>query len=191
MSGRYKGPAVGSNTEVMRQVLKGLEHIHLLKIVHGDLKPTNIMISIPSGAVGPLVKLTDFGLRHKSFSPSAGDHNREFAAACSESWMAPEADFNYPSDMYSFGLVAGFSLSNGLHPYGEQEWERISRIKSYQPMILTVDQLNHVDKEIAAQVMELIKSLLSKRPEERPTATQVLTHVFLTANKSSVVVSQC
>ena len=185
MKGRYTGPSVGSRLEVLRQVLKGITHLHLLKIVHGDLKPTNIGISIPSGAVGPMMKLTDFGLRHKNKSFSLNG-DQEFSAACTESWKAPESEVTFLSDMFSFGLVCGFSLSDGRHPYGEHDWERIGRIKSYTPILLTADQLIHVDPSAAAQVLQLIQSLLSKDAEQRPTAAQVLKDAFFTTDRNSI-----
>jgi len=170
VSGRYTGPSVGSRSEVLVQVLKGVEHLHLLNIIHGDLKPTNILISIPSGAVGPMIKLTDFGLRH-CFS-SFGDQNREFTAACTKSWKAPESELTFASDMFCFGLVCGFSLSDG------PDWENIKRINSYITSNLTADQLNHVGGSAAAQVFQLIQTLLSKKADDRPTAYQVLKHAF-------------
>ena len=190
VKGRYTGPSAGSRLEVLRQVLKGLAHLHVLDIVHGDLKPTNILISIPTGAVGPMMKLTDFGLRHssKSFSPN-GDQDLKFSVACTESWKAPESEVTFLSDMFSFGLVCGFSLSDGRHPYGEQDWERIGRIKSYAPILLTADQLKHVDSSAAAQVLELIKSLLSKEADQRPTAAQMLKHELFESESVSSTAS--
>ena len=46
----------------MRQITSGLEHLHLKEIVHCNLKPANIQISFPDGTVGPLMKLTNFGM---------------------------------------------------------------------------------------------------------------------------------
>ena len=62
--GRYNGPSVGSTLEVLRQIVRGVTHLHLLNIVHCDLKPKNILISLPKGYLQPMMKLADFGLRH-------------------------------------------------------------------------------------------------------------------------------
>ena len=59
---KYDGPTVGSTLEVLRQIAKGVHHLHLLDIVHGDLKPSNILVSYSKGDLKPMMKLTDFGL---------------------------------------------------------------------------------------------------------------------------------
>eukprot|EP00466_Bigelowiella_natans_P006085 jgi/Bigna1/143071/aug1.75_g17779 len=42
---------------VIRQALAGLQHLHSCSIIHGDIKPENILVSMQGDA-----KLTDFGL---------------------------------------------------------------------------------------------------------------------------------
>jgi mitogen-activated protein kinase kinase kinase 1 len=52
--------------EVVRQLLNGLQYLHILGIVHADLKLENIMISNVSYAnMKGTVKLCDFGYAHK------------------------------------------------------------------------------------------------------------------------------
>ena len=48
-NGRYEGLEKGIITkkEILRQVTKGLAHLHKLGIVHRDIKPANILIFIP------------------------------------------------------------------------------------------------------------------------------------------------
>ncbi|OIR56502.1 MAG: CMGC/CDK protein kinase [Amphiamblys sp. WSBS2006] len=51
-------PEIKENTrEILRQVLKGIAHIHGKKLAHGDLKPENILIDFKTMTV----KICDFG----------------------------------------------------------------------------------------------------------------------------------
>ncbi|KAG9074474.1 hypothetical protein FS749_013963, partial [Ceratobasidium sp. UAMH 11750] len=89
------------------QVAEGLEYIHGVGMVHGDLKANNILVSDEG-----IVKLSDFG------NSVMANHSLAFSATCIEGggtarWMAPElikredgaaADRSMPADIYAFGM---------------------------------------------------------------------------------------
>ena len=79
-------------------------------------------------------------------------------------------------DLFSLGCLFSFTLAGGRHPYGDSEQNRISPIKKKKPMTLTVHHLKNVKD--AAGVFQLICSLLSVDPTERPAAKAVLKHNF-------------
>ncbi len=54
--GERLGPSEHAWAAVFEQVAAGLEHIHARRIVHGDIKPTNLL------RVGPRFTIADFGL---------------------------------------------------------------------------------------------------------------------------------
>ena len=101
-------------------------------INHRNLSPTSIRISYPNFVKDvALVKLADFGV---SRLPKPGSSSSAlWKIAGSKSWIAPETHhakvFTAAMDLYSFGLLLGFSLSNGLHPYGNDKEMRLIRIK--------------------------------------------------------------
>ena len=80
------------------EICHGLEAAHDREIVHGDLKPSNLMIDAQGRA-----KIMDFGLAN--FSRRSG--HREVAGT--PDYMAPEQRHGEPSsvqtDMYALGLV--------------------------------------------------------------------------------------
>jgi serine/threonine-protein kinase len=88
---------------VIVQVCRALERVHAVGVVHRDVKPENIFLSIEDGL--PLVKLLDFGIAHLG---SAGPVR---TTAGTLEYMSPEVllDAKAPdarSDLYALGAVA-------------------------------------------------------------------------------------
>ena len=81
-SKRFTGP-LPSELEVLYQIADGLAFLHSKKIVHGDIKPENILIFPGDNGKpdqGPQMKLTDFGLsklfKTKSTDTSGAPYNK-------------------------------------------------------------------------------------------------------------------
>lgn len=85
----------------IRQLLEGLVYMHSEKIIHGDLKPDNILLSL----TGDQLKISDFGLTTTSKSVL----ERYRSGDDSVIHFAPELRTNNTRsrniDMYSFGVV--------------------------------------------------------------------------------------
>ena len=120
------------------------------------------------------MKLGNFGVYKK------GDGKSLFELSLSKSWMPPETHekftFTAAMDQFALGLLFGYTLSRGRHPYGDDEEIRVSRIKKKEPMRLTVQHLK--DVKDPADVFQLISSLLSLDPSQRPSASAVSKHNF-------------
>jgi serine/threonine protein kinase len=117
--------------EVCLQLAKGLAHIHEKGFIYWDFKPQNVLIHSTGGKV--LMKWADFGLskpRNERGSYSTTEHNKR-----PDDWFAPEIliikenldrttplrqEGNVMSDIFSAGLIFGYYLLKGRHPYGSQ-----------------------------------------------------------------------
>lgn len=90
---------VGRLQKISYQLLKGLEYIHGLKLIHCDLKPENIMIKSYSRTE---VKIIDFG-------SSCYIHDHLSSYVQSRSYRAPEViigcKYDYRIDMWSVGCI--------------------------------------------------------------------------------------
>jgi serine/threonine protein kinase len=184
VNGSYTGPTVGDSREVLRQITTGLDYIHRLNIVHGDLKPTNVLISHPVQNVSPVMKLTDFGLRHVVHKNETNQQNEQlFQPAHTKGWMCPfDKDDNTLFDLFSLGCLYFFTLFKGVHPFGETKEKRINRITARQPIILLTDQ--QLQAVVGFQVVwELINRMLDYNSDNRPTTSQILAHSYFSFNQ--------
>ena len=93
-----------------RQIAQGIAAAHTQGVVHGDLKPANILVA-PAGTA----KIVDFGMARRDAGKRSGDEtgiwNPTPAGGISGTlaYMAPEQAQGQPptpaSDVFSFGLV--------------------------------------------------------------------------------------
>jgi eukaryotic-like serine/threonine-protein kinase len=95
---------------VARQIALGMAAAHAVGIVHGDLKPANIMI-----APDDVAKIMDFGLAHKQPLATPTDETASWETADpgglsgTPQYMSPEQARGEPattaSDVFSLGLI--------------------------------------------------------------------------------------
>ncbi len=136
--------------ELFRIVCGAVQHIHENEIVHGDLKPDNILVT-PSGR--PVI--VDFGLSLKTNESAQGgtsiDYSKEIAPAWTPDYASPEQvlnrQVNSNSDIYSLGVIL-YELVAGTLPYGNPSIspnEYIRRVRYAAP-----NQLCSADRRSAA-----------------------------------------
>lgn len=145
---------------VLGGICLGLMYLHerCRRVVHGDLKPVNVMVSV--AGEDPQAKIVDFGLSRKLEAGS------EFLGV-THRWCSPEAlrgdnVFTRAGDVFSFAYVIYFCLS------GRQPWEGLSRDKikkaaKYQVSPLLLDDTR----------LELLTPMLQVDPKKRCRIRQV------------------
>ena len=150
---------------LVENIAAGLANLHEQGIVHRDLKPCNILIT-RSG----IAKISDFGL-------SRGDHDTAMTRANqivgTINYLAPEVlsgqSHAPPTDLFALGLIT-YELLTGTLPFrGRNIPEWIQLITECKP-----DPLSKRSPKCSAGLARLTMQLLRKVPEERPTASEVL-----------------
>ncbi len=150
-----KGIDIFQALDILSKIAAALHVVHKQGIIHGDIKPGNIIFRKNGCPV-----LVDFGISHQS-EPKKEIHSSGEVYA-SPSYASPELiqgrPFDYRTDLYSLGIMM-YELLVGEKPFqGESEIETIA--KSIQD---PVPELPSKIKEL----QPLLDSLLSKSAEDR------------------------
>jgi serine/threonine protein kinase len=141
---------------------KSLTAIHAAGVVHGDLKPSNVLLA-PDGP-----RVIDFGI---SQAAEAAPLARAGLVVGTPSFMAPEQaageEVGPRSDVFSLGAVLAFAAT-GRKPFGAG------------PPAAVLDRVVRVAADLEdapAEVRPLIEQCLAKDPPHRPTAAELLARV--------------
>jgi len=101
---------------ICQQVLDGLGAIHRLGIIHRDMKPENLLVSVDEP---PVVKIADFGIA-KMHSGGSGPKTASGLVMGTPAYMAPEQALGDPlspaTDLYAFSVIL-YSMVVGHHPF--------------------------------------------------------------------------
>ena len=125
------------------QIVKGLQALHRLEMLHQDLKPENIMIDV----VGT-IKLVDFGSIKVAGIAEIATPIERVNLLGTKNYTAPEYAHNQPgtnaSDIYSLGVIT-YQLLTGYLPYGEMpgNWKNkdVAKRLYYTPAVRYVSNL--------------------------------------------------
>ncbi|CAK5022404.1 unnamed protein product [Meloidogyne enterolobii] len=154
---------------LVHQILIALQYLHSQNIVHCDLKPENILLTSDSDF--PQVKLCDFG-----FARIIGERSFRRSVVGTPAYLAPEVlrnkGFNRSLDMWSVGVIVYVSLS-GTFPFNEDEDinDQIQNAEFMYPP--------NPWKEVSAEAIEFISSLLQVKMSKRLTVSKSLAHIWL------------
>ena len=145
--------------EIAADICRALEHAHGHGIIHRDLKPANVWIGEDGRA-----RLGDFGLaatERRSREAGEGTLIGTVAYLPPEQALGRRADAR--ADLYSLGALL-YEMVCGQPPFtGDDAVAVISRHVSAQPL----PPRRH-EPEVPPRLEQLILSLLSKSPDERP-----------------------
>lgn len=139
------------------QVCSALDHAHIHKIVHRDVKPANIMI-LPDGKV----KVTDFGIAKMM----AVGMTQAGQILGTPNYMSPEQVKGRPvdgrSDIFSLGVIL-YELVTGEKPFGGQNITTvIYKIINENPIAP-----RELDAAIHPGLSYITSKALAKSPEDR------------------------
>jgi serine/threonine protein kinase len=169
---------------ILEQIATGLDYAHKSGVIHGDVKPENILLSDERGTSA---WLADFGVaKYFAFEETVrtiqpGDQVEGGTLLYLSPEQLDDKSYSIRSDIYSFGLVA-YELLCGSLPFARNEsLYRQMRAKVTGNLIDPRDQ-NPGLSEATAQAL---RQALSLDPKQRPASAQELCRLLLTAQPES------
>lgn len=158
-----------------QQLVQGLEVLHAENIVHSDLKPANILLSIPpvGSCRNVKLKIADFGFSRRLRS------NEKYTVGVKGSplYMAPEVlrlePYSAQADLYSLGIIL-FECLFGYAPYKTMDLGVLTK------KILSDDPVRIPKKmDMSDDCYDLLQRLLVKDQEKRMNFDELYRHPFI------------
>lgn len=173
-------------SRLIREVAEALAFLHGVGVVHGDLKPENLMLNRADSSAS--VKLVDFGCAEilgETSKPSPQKAVQQIGGN-TPAYSPPEAQVRttdrpiLPSmDMWSLGIILYIMLT-GLHPFdltGKATDEEITlRLNKREAPPL---RDSPITAHLSESSIDLMERLIAWKPLDRITALQMLEHPWV------------
>jgi serine/threonine protein kinase len=156
----------------MKSVAHSLKILHDLRIVHGDLKPSNVLIKRTE--LGYTSKLIDFDSSYIAGSPppaaeivgTINYYSPELLAYVQEAGVTP-SELGVASDLFALGLIFTEFLTGATPPFD---------VATYHEPAFAVssgETLRIPRSGIPAELADLVDGMLAVDPARRPTIAAV------------------
>ena len=150
-----------------RQIADALAHAHAHDVVHGDLKSANVVVRDDGRA-----QVLDFGIARRLNRADAGDMTVEQTTAGqiagTPAYMAPEVlSGSVPdahSDVWALGVLL-FEMVTGTLPFRGEGLSIAAAVLRDEPAV--------PKRGVTAELGNVIRHCLDKRPGHRPSAAEV------------------
>ncbi|GAA1427383.1 hypothetical protein GCM10009616_04400 [Microlunatus lacustris] len=157
---------------LMKSVAHSLKILHDLRIVHGDLKPSNILVKRTE--LGYTSKLIDFDSSYIAGSPPPFEeivgtinyYSPELLGYIQEAGVQP-AELGVASDIFALGLIYTEFLTGAVPPFDTAKYhEAAFAVRSGE--VLRVPRAG-----VVPALADLVDAMLLADPTQRPTIAQV------------------
>lgn len=154
---------------IFKQIIVGIQYLHVHGIVHRDIKPSNILL-FSNG----LVKVSDFGIGHsfQSADTVIGTPAYQAPEVIEDDGYGEEEDLIDPvkEDIWSLGVTLFQTVYKRLPVTGENLYEIANSIRTH-PI--------EIPEGPSEPLRDLLRQMLKVRPQDRISPDGVAQHPFL------------
>lgn len=172
--GKFEEPLIRFIT---KQVLLGLEYLHLNNIIHRDLKADNLLLEVDGTC-----KISDFGISKRSNDIYANNANMSMQGTIF--WMAPEVidsmaeGYSAKIDIWSLGCVV-LEMFAGKRPWSNEAAISVIYKTGKEKLAPPIpEDIAHLVSPVAER---FINRCFTIDPKLRPTAEELLNDPFVNA----------
>lgn len=167
-----------TTSKVVAGIIKGVAYLHEVKVVHGDVKPANILVSQEMHA-----KICDFGIgKLKQKLSVTGSVTVQGSLRGTITFLPPECILNnkntdFKSDIWSLGITLVEFLTLGV------SWEDVFSDQSEESELdklkyaMKARKLPSLCQKLPTKWKPLIDECLKYSPSERVKAKDLITHL--------------
>jgi predicted ATPase len=165
---RHRGasppPSLATLREAFAQLARGLQALHGARLLHLDIKPTNVLVEQRTGRV----VVVDFGLVQASHgAPGDPEEPRVMGTPI---WMAPErllgVGAGEAADWYAVGLMLYVALT-GLHPFPQSGTDTTWYAKRYGAPLSPSALVPGLPADLSSLALALLDADPARRPDGR------------------------
>ncbi|XP_023583070.1 serine/threonine-protein kinase Nek4 [Trichechus manatus latirostris] len=148
------------------QIAMALQYLHEKHILHRDLKTQNVFLTRTN-----IIKVGDLGIARVL------ENHCDMASTLigTPYYMSPELfsnkPYNYKSDVWALGCCV-YEMATLKHAFNAKDMNSLV----YR---IIEGKLPPVPKDYSPELAELIRTMLSKRPEERPSVRSILRQPYI------------
>eukprot|EP00287_Rhodomonas_sp_CCMP768_P032035 CAMPEP_0202853484 /NCGR_PEP_ID=MMETSP1389-20130828/90504_1 /ASSEMBLY_ACC=CAM_ASM_000865 /TAXON_ID=302021 /ORGANISM="Rhodomonas sp., Strain CCMP768" /LENGTH=484 /DNA_ID=CAMNT_0049532033 /DNA_START=86 /DNA_END=1540 /DNA_ORIENTATION=- len=172
-------------TQLMSQILSGMEAVHVQGIAHRDLKPSNVMMQ--QRPVGPpRVVIIDFGLSKATYGELDHSVTLNGQVLGTPAYMSPEQILGLPAshamalaaDVWAMGIIFHMMIE-GRHPFAPAASVPTRTEAEKSALIQGIQTLAVPPLQQSPEAQRFVESALEKRVELRFASAKEMREAFV------------